>query len=241
MNRPEEVHRIFHKSDDEVVKQSDSILASFIENKSQFVRRFPQLGDSFADDWGSATTTARNIVPDYASVANQSSETEALAALVTRGANHYQSVLLYVRLAFPDNATVLRLFGQQKYEAARNSHTKLPGLLRTAYTQASKSQYKEALMSKGLKEEEITMLKTMADSIVNQDMAQEKAMNDRAIDANNRITALNAVWEKMSLVCQCAKLVFQNDATRYNLFLLSDGNSQTAKPEEIPKQLENAE
>lgn len=39
---------------------------------------------------------------------------------------------------------------------------------------------------------------------------------------------MNAVWEKMALVCQCAKLVFQNDAAMYNLFLLTDG--ETPKP-----------
>jgi len=111
---------------------------------------------------------------DYASVANQSGETEILNAVVSKGVNFYQSVQLYVRLAFPDNATVLRLFGQQKYEAARNSHVKLPGLPQTAYTQASKPEHKSALMAKGLKEEEIEMLKTMADDIVKQDKAQEK-------------------------------------------------------------------
>jgi len=234
MKRPEEVHRIFHKPDDEVLQQSGFKLTSFIENKSPFVKRFPQLDDTFADDWGTATTVARNIVPDYASVASQSVETETLNAMVSQGANFYQSVLLYVRLAFPDNATVLRLFGQQKYVAARNSHVKLPGLLQTAYTQASKPEHKSALMAKGLKEEEIEMLQTMADDIVSQDKVQEKAMNDRTIDANNRITALNTVYEKMSVVCQCAKLVFQNDAVRYNLFLLSEGEGQPVKPDENP-------
>jgi len=64
-------------------------------------------------------------------------------------------------------------------------------------------------------------------------------MNDRTIDANNRITALNTVWEKISLVCQCAKLVFQDDAVRYNMFLLGDGDNQTVKPEESPSKLKN--
>jgi hypothetical protein len=43
---------------------------------------------------------------------------------------------------------------------------------------------------------------------------------------------MNAVWEKMALVCQCAKLVFQNDAAKYNLFLLTE--SETPKPEDAP-------
>ena len=239
MKRPDEVHRIYHKTDDEVLQQSELKLDSFIENNGHFVERFTELREPFAADWGAATAIARKIVPDYASVASQSVETETLNAMVSKGANLYQSLLLYVRLAFPDNAMVLRIFGQQKYEAARNSHTKLPGLLQSAYTQASKPEYKPVLMAKGMKEEEIEMLQTMADDIVSQDKVQEKAMNDRTIDANNRITALNTVYEKMSVVCQCAKLVFQNDAVRYNMFLLGEGENQTVKPEEPPVKSDN--
>ena len=240
MNRPVEVHRNFHKSDDEVLQQSDVTLISFVENKSRFIERFPQLADPFAQEWAAAINIARSIAPDYASLANQSGETDALKALLNQGANLYQTLLLYVKLAFPGDATVLRLFGQQQYEAARNSQLKLPVLLRIAYAQASKPEYKSVLIAKGMKESEITSLETMAESILNQNIVQEKAMNDRTLDLNIRITALNAVWDKMALVCQCAKLVFQNDATRYNLFLLSDGDTQTAKSEETTSKLENA-
>jgi hypothetical protein len=51
----------------------------------------------------------------------------------------------------------------------------------------------------------------------------------RLLATNLRIASFNAVWEKMALVCRCAKLVFQDDAARYNLFLLSDGKNQARK------------
>ena len=234
MKRPEEVNRIFTKSDDEVLQQSNVKLGSFEENKGKFVERFPQLADPYAEEWSEAISNARRILPDYASVANQHKETDALNTLIEKGANLYQTMLLYVRLAFPNDAMVLRIFGQHQYDAARKSQLKLPILLTTGYTQASKPEYKSALMEKGMKEAEIDALKTMAESISNQGKAQEKAIKDRTLDKNERITALNLVWAKTALVCQCAKLVFQNDATRYNLFLLSDGNNPTGKPDETP-------
>lgn len=228
MNRPVEVQRNFNKPDEEVLQQSDLQLAAFVDNKTVFVERFTQLADPFATEWGAATTTARGIAPDYASLANQTSETDSLKTLVSSGANLYQTLLFYVRLAYPDNATVLRLFGQQHYEAARNSSLKLPVLLHMAFEEASKPEYKAALIAKGLKETEIDSLETLADDIFNQEVAQEKAMKKRSKDLDERIKAMNLVWGKMSLVCQCAKLVFQNDATRYNLFLLYDGESNIA-------------
>lgn len=239
MKRPEVISRSYHISDEEVLLRSDLKLVLFVENKNPFVDRFSQLADPFAQEWGSANNFARSIAPDYASLANQSSQTDALKALVSQGANLYQSLILYVKLAFPINASVLRLFGQHQYAAARNSQLKLPVLLHMAHTEASKPEYKTALIAKGMKEPEIEALKTMAESITAQNVIQEKAMKDRSNDLNNRITALNTVWEMMALVCQCAKLVFQNDATRYNLFLLSEGDSQAKKPGDTPTLPEN--
>jgi len=82
MKRPEEVNRNFTKSDDEVLQQSDVKLGSFEVNKGKFIERFPQLADPFAEEWCDAISNARRILPDYASVANQSKETDALNTLI---------------------------------------------------------------------------------------------------------------------------------------------------------------
>ena len=231
MKKPEEVIRNFKKSDEALLQQSGVKLASFIKNKSRFVKRFPQLADPFAAEWEAATNKAREILPDYASVSHQISQTAALNEMIAEGANLYQSLLLYVRLAFREDATAMNLFGQPQYAAASRSAIKLPMLLRTAFIQASKPEFKAALTGKGMTLTEIDRLLSMADNIVDLDVEQENAKKQRKQDAINRITALNTVWEKITLVCFCAKLVFQKDAARYNLFLLNDGDNPEKKPE----------
>lgn len=98
-------------------------------------------------------------------------------------------------------------------------------LLHSTYKQASREEYKPALLAKGLKEEEIEMLNGLGTAIVEQDAAQQQAKKARSLTASVPIQTMNAVWEKMATVCQCAKLVFQNDAARYNLFLLTDAEA----------------
>jgi hypothetical protein len=225
MKHPEEVLRLFNKTDEEMLQQSDVLLDSFQENKVPFVARFPHLADPFAADWAASTATARLIAPDYASVAGQSSETNALENVMADGRNLFQTVMLYTQVAFPGDPAVLRLFGQPQYESSRGSQLKLPTLLRTLFTQVSKPEYKQVLIGKGLQQAEIDALETLAAEIVNQDIAQQKAKKARSLTANQRINAMNTVWEKMALVCMCAKLVFQNDAARYNLFLLTEGEA----------------
>lgn len=236
MQHPDEVSRIFSKADEEVIQQSDQKLASFLESKPLFVERFPQFADPFATEWGTATTIARNIPPDYVSVSNQSAETEALMKLMEKGRNLFQTLILYTQLAFPGNAAMVKSMGQPQYEAARVNQLKLPLLLRNANAIASVPEYKRSLMEVGMKESEIESLATLAEEIINQEIAQQKAKKERTFNAEKRITALNFVWTKMSLVCQCAKLLFQNDALRYNLFLLADGGAQEIIPQPVPVQ-----
>ncbi len=233
MKHPEEVVRLFNKSDEEMLQQSDVKLTSFIKNKPAFLARFPKLDDPFAAVWANNITTAREILPDYASVSTQTGESDLLEILMNEGRNLYQMLMLYTQLAFPNHAIALRTMGQAQYESSSRNHLKLPNLLLKAHKEASKPEYKAALMDKGMTESDIDMLKSLADKIVNQDLALQHAKKGRSLDANERIIAMNTVWETTALVCQCAKLVFQNDATRYDLFLLSDG--ETPKPGENPR------
>ena len=108
-------------------------MASFLENKTMFIERFPQFADPFAADWATSTATARSISPDYVSVSKQSGETEALMKLMENGRNCYQTLILYTQLAFPDNVAMLRIMGQSQYDSARTNQLKLPVLLKTAY------------------------------------------------------------------------------------------------------------
>lgn len=225
MKHPEEVKRIYLNTDEEVLQMSEVMLGSFQENKSRFVERFPILDDPYASEWATLTANARKELPDYASVAGQSSETKVLDDLMDEGRSLFQTVMLFARMAFPDDMAVLRLFGHYQYNSSRTNQLKLPVLLRTMFIQVSQPEYKEALMAKGLKESEIDMLEILANSIISQDVVQQRAKNGRSLATSRRISAMNLVWEKMSMVSQCAKLVFQDDAARYNLFLLTESSS----------------
>lgn len=232
MKHPDEVRRIYSKTDEEALQQSEVLQRSFQANKDKFVERFPDLADPFADEWAAATSQAREMAPDYEVVNQQANETQILANLMEQGRTLFQTLMLYVQLAYPSNKAVLRLFGQPRYDSSRNSQLKLPSLLRLAAKQASLDEYKTALMAKGMKEEDISRLSSLADEITGQDVVQEDSMKNRSLATARRITAMNAIWEKMALVCQCAKLVFQNDAVRYNLFLLTD--NEPPKPGDTP-------
>jgi hypothetical protein len=230
MKRPETVVRLFKKEDEEMLQQSDVLMDSFETHKEVFVFRFPQLGGTFGADWAADTAAARAILPDYAEVGEQANETSKLEELMEQGRELFQTTMFYAGLAFPDSPEILHMFGSAEYHPARSNQLKLPTLLRTIHAQVSKPEYQAPLIEKGLKQTDIDLLETLAQDIVTQNIVQQNAMKARALATNQRILAMNKVWERMALVCQCAKLVFQDDAARYNLFLLTD--------EETPKEVE---
>lgn len=232
MTRPEEVVRLFKKSDEEVLQQSDVLMDLFLANKSQLVERFFDLDDPFALEWTAAIATARKLAPDYDAVNEQARETNILETLMQQGRNLFQTVMLYAQLAFPDDRAVLHVFGQSQYHGVRSNHLKFPLLLRSTFTQVSKPEYQTALLAKGLKEAEIALLDSLAGAIIAQADVQQNAKKARMLTTNQRIVTMNMVWEKMTLVCQCAKLVFQDDAAKYNLFRLTD--SKSPAPENAP-------
>ena len=231
MKHPEVILRSFKKSDEEMLQQANLQLGSFTEYKSRFTDRFPNLADPFAANWTVAISNAQEMLPDYASVAAQSGQTSMLETLMDQGRTLFQTLMLYTQIAFPKNASLLKLMGQSQYESARGSQLKLPILMRTAYVIASGPEYKPALIASGLPEEDIESLNTLAKNIVEQDLAQEKSKKDRSINSNQRIIAMNAVWDTMAQVSQCAKLVFQDDASLYHLFLLNDGTTAGPVPD----------
>lgn len=222
MARTEKVLRLYKKPDEEVLQQSDVLIESFLANKSRFTERFFDLNDPFVQEWTAATNFAKKLPPDYVTVNEQANETKILKTLMQQGRNLFQTVILYARLAFPDDGAVLQLFGQPQYRGVRSNHLKLPLLLRSAFTQVSKPEYKPALLAKGLKEAEIALLDSLAGAIIAQGDVQQNAKKARLRATNQRIIAMNVVWEKMSLVCRCAKLLFHDDVARYNLFRIID-------------------
>ena len=233
MKSADDEKRLFVCADEEMLQQADVRLGSFIKYKSRFSLRFPTLADPFSSDWAITIADAREMLPDYASLANQSAETTSLDTIMAQGRELFQTLLLYTSIAFPRRTSLLKLMGQSQYESARKSQLKLSSLLLNAYAMASKPEFKPALIAKGMTEPEIESLNTLAKSISDQNIAQEKAKKDRSIDSKERVAAMNAVYEKMATVCQCAKLVFKDDAALYKLFLLYNGVS-ASPTHEVP-------
>jgi hypothetical protein len=113
-----------------------------------------------------------------------------------QGRNLFQTVMLYARLAFPNDRAVMDLFGQPQYRGVRSNHLKLPLLLRSAFTQVSKPEYKQALLAKGLKEAEIALLDSLAGAIIAQGDVQQNAKKARLRATNQRIIAMNVVGKR---------------------------------------------
>lgn len=220
MEQPEKIERNFNKTDLLMLEQSQTMQANFITDKVAFVAKFTMLADPFAANWQAAITAA-DALPGDENVENESKMlTNALTSEMLAARNHYQSMLTYLRQAFPKDKAVLELFGQNQYEKARNSQLKMIELMELAGAKANLAPYKAALIAKGFSQANITLLATIEQNLRTKNKAQESFISARPLATQTRSIALNNVWAFNVTVHDAAEVVFKDDFAKQQQYLL---------------------
>ncbi len=220
MEKPIEVVRDYTKPDDEMLEQSQGMHDAFAERKTVFVAKFPSLDDPFATDWQDEIDVCHSFSSDAANRSALVMQTQKLDDEMKAGRDVYQTLLLYVKLAWPGDAAMLNVFGQNLYKEVNRSQTRFPDLLGVAYAQATQAGYKSLLTVKGLTETSIERLKTIKETIESDNRQQQNLKSSRGLSTQERIKRLNKVWSRMTMVSECAKEAFKDDYAQYRLFLL---------------------
>ena len=222
MQHPKKVQRLYKVSDGVMLQHADLKLTLFNERKDKFIQRSSDLAEPFATEWAKDIEGARAFPPDDESLAETGLKTVDVKAEMKKGCDAFQTLVFFIKMVYPNDKAMLALIGQPRYKKARNVQTELPLLLNQAYLAASKPDRKEKLLAKGMTEAEIESLNDLAISIPKIDEGQEESKKDRGGDSQTRIIALNQVWIKMVKVCECAKLIYKDDAASYAMFLLPE-------------------
>ena len=128
--------------------------------------------------------------------------------------------MYYLKLAFPESEAVHSAFGHNKYNKVRVSQTGLPNLMEQAHRKSEDPKYKAALIAQGFTQVMIDNLQTIQISIHDKNQAQEDAMSNRLVKTKERVEALNAVWEYMEKISEASKLIYSDNPTKKEQYLL---------------------
>lgn len=192
---------------------------AFLTDDADFIAAFPLFTLPFATDFQAAIDAADAIPSGYEIDAQIAVVTEDLNQILILGQKALQKLYTYVDLTWT-NKKMYNVFGRSKYEKARNSDLKMKELLELAHRQAEITENKTPLLATGYTQADIDELGAISDSIDAKNAEQEDMMANRGKLTQERVVALNNVWNFMKQINKASKVVFVDNPAKIELYLL---------------------
>lgn len=128
----------------------------------------------------------------------------------------FQKMKFYIELAFPKSQQIWNQFGYNDYEEARKSAK--PMLIFMNDLELMSNKYSDKLNNQSFdksKIEEITILKNKLRDAINWQTNKKHERSDTAFKRNQK---LNLIYEKLGLVFKAAKIIYENDSQKLELY-----------------------
>ncbi len=215
-----DVSRDFAMPEAEALEIANQMLSNLDDNITDFTASYTEFDLPFRTNMQDAIDICEATSTDQICLAKQHIQTVKVEVEMGSGRRRYQGMEEYIKLGFPGNAAMLKLYGQPLYDKARSSHLKLPVLLMQAYDLASDTTYKPLIIAKGATQLQIDALKANALSINAAVKLQGKLMGARNLTTQDRTINLNILWAMMVKISDCAKIIYVDNPAKQKLFLL---------------------
>ena len=231
MSKPNEVHRNYAISDSEMVVSSNVYRALFIDDKADFSQFDSGFADPFSDNWGTAIATAEGVSQDVELIDQMAQLTEIVNAKMKVATDYYQRIKYYMEKAFPDSIAIQNEFGRNDYEKARKSTPKLISFMKALSTAILK--YNAQLVASGCTQEFLDEAPNIMDELREAENNQEIFKKTRPVETQKRLEEMNTCWDFSKIVCQAGKIIYSENAAKYNQYVLpGEAPKTTPEPEE---------
>ena len=121
-------------------------------------------------------------------------------------------------------------FGRNDYEKARNSTPKLIAFMTALSTAITK--YNAQLLAAGCTEEFLFEAPTNLEELRTAENNQELFKKTRPVETQTRLELLNSCWVFSKNVCKAGKIIYSDNAAKYNQYLLP------GEPPQVPPEPE---
>ena len=216
------VKRKYKVSDAFLVEYAKDMRNLFNDDLADFNDFDADFNTDLADDWLENILAAQIFLRDRSVVAYQKGCTYRVEKAMKRCRKYYQEVKFFVLKTFPDDISIQNEFGLSTYDEIRKSQTKLLEFMRDVYNVAGK--YAAKLAAKNFDAASIADINILADALEQANLDQNISIKGRLAITSNRIAAYNKVWATVTLVSRASKIIYADDAVKYNQYILPAGN-----------------
>ncbi|MCX6154195.1 MAG: hypothetical protein NT007_08545 [Candidatus Kapabacteria bacterium] len=214
----------FAKSFDDARTQAYLFHSELVVDQTAFTATSPIFASPFAADFLDDIEAAGAIPTNENDLNMQTYHTSEVEAQMVLARNHYQKLLFYIGMAWPDSDAILKVFGSNLYTKARNVPLKMMNLLQSAYSSANSVTYKSTLISAGFIQNDITLLDTLFNDLTEKINIQQDFIKHSYVRSEERAIAYNKIWDSMVKISNASKLIFKDSPAKIEFYLLYPSN-----------------
>ncbi|KAA9338330.1 hypothetical protein F0P96_05710 [Hymenobacter busanensis] len=234
MEPTESTRRLFTESDAAMRSRMRTMHGHYLTDAAAFAAFNPALGGTFGADWLTAIDTA-DLAPNVDARRGELREdTAAVGSGMEQAKRVAQQVFYYVEQAFPKNKGRLSQYGKDRYAKAATDSEEMRLLLDMAAQAAERD--KTELAAHGFGPQQLADLKALATRLDAVDTAQEMQKGTNQEGTDDYVRLQNAAFGFGQQLNKAAKLAFAADATKRQLYRLSDADPDAAaRPGKSPQ------
>ncbi len=218
------VKRAFKGKDSAMITKLSLMMKFFEDQLADFTAFDPNLNAAFLQNWKLAYEQL-NTVLGWGQHGDERETKEEFFLL--KGANQtlrkcrakYKDVKYFAGLAFPQNAEVLRQFGEGTYSKVSYSHLKMVPFMEMLFGVATK--YKTDLIAHGYTQAAIDQIETLTAQLRTENQLQQLKKKERPTETRNRIEALNTFYSFGQRVHDAAQEVHRDSEALRHEFRLA--------------------
>jgi len=226
----------FSKSFDDVLQQAYIFQSQFVDDQADFTAFSAQFMTPFETNFLTDIQTA-DAIPTYENDLNhQQILTVAVEEKMEECRVHFQKLMTYVRMVWPNSVPIHIEFGSKSYEKARYSDKLLMNLLQDAEVTANLTKYNADLVAAGFLQTDIDLLGTLATELTEANRVQERYKANSMERTEDRIEAFNKVWDTMVKLSNVSKSIYADSPGKLESYYLYP-DSPTPNPPAAPQNL----
>jgi hypothetical protein len=221
--------REFSVSDAVLLEHSEIIVETLPSDMPEFTAFDSTITVEYIPELEEAVAEVKAFPTDNVLIDEMAEHTLRVEQVFKMCYEDYKTIAYFVRKAFADNPAIRNQFGLNDIEKARISQPKMVVFMESLAKTAAK--YQQQLVDAGCKLDLITGLSEKAAGLNEVNIEQEKFKNDRGINTQDRIRALNVVYRLLQPLHNAAEFIYRDDPVRYSIYTMP----QPAPPPEPPE------
>ena len=212
-------------SDDFMHQHSKTLRLVFMGDQALFTARDADFGTPFEMNWLTAISTAEAHPTDELVDDMMREKTEAVQTAMTNCRNKWMDTKPFVKKTFPDNPTMWDKFGFNNYQNIDSNQEGLTRFFKLLHGTAT--QYAVELIAKNYTQAMIDEIETLRAALETANNEQEKFKLDIPVFTKQRTDKNNTVYGFSQRVCETGKLIFRDDYSKYQQYLLPASDEAT--------------